>query len=59
MGDASGGVIDLRPLIQTARHHPSVDPELRHLILAFDFFVFLRDSFEHLKTPNSQWYPEE
>ena len=63
MGEASGVVIDLRPLIQTARKDPAVDPELRHLILGFDFFVFLRDaeqgSYESLRTPHFRWYPSE
>ena len=63
MGDASGVVIDLRSLTQVARRDPTVDPQLHRLIMAFDFFVFLRDaeqgSYEHLRTPHFRWYSSE
>ena len=62
MGEASGVAIDLRPLFQAARKDPEIDPEVRRLIMAFDFFVLLRDAaqpYEHLKTPNFRWYSSE
>ena len=63
LGESSGVVIDLRPLVQLARHDSTLDPQLRHLILAFDFYVLLKNaeqgSYEHLRTPHFRWYPSE
>lgn len=63
-GDSSfGAIIDLRPLfLYAAARSKDMDPSLRRLIMSYDLFLFLPDgadgSYEHLKTPNFQWYPK-
>jgi hypothetical protein len=58
--DASGAVIDLRPLFDYARNSKEMKPELRRLIMSYDVFLFLRDaetgSTKRLQTPNYRWY---
>lgn len=60
--DASGALLDLRPLFDYARTGKDISPELRRLIMSYDMFLLLRDketgSIKRLETPNFRWYPE-
>ena len=39
--NASGAVVDLRALFDTARTNSGIDPEMRRLIMSCDVFLYL------------------
>lgn len=65
--DNDGIIVDLRQLKKLALTRSpdsaNLDPNLRRLLLGYDFFVFLRDgemgSLKRLQTPNFRMYTDE
>lgn len=61
---SDGSIIDLRPLKYLVRDpNIQLDPEVKRLILGYDFFLLLMDSesgsVSKLRTPNFRMYPSE